>query len=124
MTSPTSNRPAATAVIEKNTNRSISADNGSQSRQKPLDTKIPIQVLAAYAADLAAFLAHVARPLQTVTLGDVQAFQNTLATLAPDTEARRLSAVKSLARAAAASCVAWSSAGVSGWRGLALLARP
>ncbi len=50
----------------------------------------------AYAADLAAFLAHVRRPLQAVTLGDVQAFQDTLATLAPATEARRLSAVKSL----------------------------
>jgi site-specific recombinase XerD len=49
-----------------------------------------------YAADLGAFLAHVARPLQAVTLGDVQAFQDTLATLAPATEARRLSAVKSL----------------------------
>jgi len=60
----------------------------------------------AYAADLKAFLAHVARPLQAVTLGDVQAFQDTLATLAPATEARRLSAVKSLARAVATSCVA------------------
>ncbi len=50
----------------------------------------------AYAADLAAFLAHVARPLPAVTLGDVQAFQDTLAALAPATEARRLSAVKSL----------------------------
>ncbi len=78
----------------------------------------------AYAADLRAFLAHVARPLQAVTLGDVQAFQDTLATLAPATEARRLSAGKSLARAMATSCVAWASAGVSGWRGLALLARP
>jgi len=43
MPSPTSNRPAATAAIEKNTNRSASADNGSQSHQKPIDTKIPIQ---------------------------------------------------------------------------------
>ncbi len=50
----------------------------------------------AYAADLRAFLAHVACPLQAVTLGDVQAFQDTLARLAPATEARRLSAVKSL----------------------------
>src|ERR1700712_4599253 len=50
----------------------------------------------AYAADLRAFLSHVGRPLQAVTLGDVQAFQDTLATLAPATEARRLSAVKSL----------------------------
>ncbi len=46
MISPTSNRPAATAVTEKNTNRSISANDESQSHQKPLDTKIPIQVRA------------------------------------------------------------------------------
>jgi len=46
MTSPTSNRPAATAVTEKNTNRLISANDESQSHQKPLDTKIPIQVPA------------------------------------------------------------------------------
>jgi len=50
----------------------------------------------AYAAHLGAFLAHVRRPLPAVTLSDVQAFQDTLATLAPATEARRLSAVKSL----------------------------
>lgn len=50
----------------------------------------------AYAADLRAFLAHVARPLRAATLSDVRAFQDTLARLAPATEARRLSAVKSL----------------------------
>ncbi len=50
----------------------------------------------AYAADLAAFFAHAQRPLHTVTLGDMQAFQDTLADLATATQARRLSAVKSL----------------------------
>lgn len=50
----------------------------------------------AYAADLAAFFAHVRRPLHAVTLGDVQVFQDSLASLATATEARRLSAVKSL----------------------------
>jgi len=50
----------------------------------------------AYAADLAAFFAHAQRPLHAVTLGDMQAFQDTLKTLATSTEARRLSAVKSL----------------------------
>jgi len=50
----------------------------------------------AYAADLAAFFAHAQRPLHAVTLGDVQGFQDTLKTLATATEARRLSAVKSL----------------------------
>ncbi len=50
----------------------------------------------AYAADLSAFFAHVQRPLHAVTLGGVQGFQDTLKTLATATEARRLSAVKSL----------------------------
>ena len=50
----------------------------------------------AYSADLAAFLAHAQRPLHAVTLGDMQAFQDTLACLATATQARRLSAVKSL----------------------------
>jgi len=50
----------------------------------------------AYAADLAAFFAHAQRPMHAVTLGDVQGFQDTLKTLATATEARRLSAVKSL----------------------------
>lgn len=50
----------------------------------------------AYAADIAAFRAHVARPLPAVTLGDVQGFADALARLATATQARRLSAVKSL----------------------------
>ena len=50
----------------------------------------------AYAADLAAFFAHAQRPLRAVTLGDMQAFQDTLADLASASQARRLSAVKSL----------------------------
>ena len=50
----------------------------------------------AYAADLAAFFAQAQRPLHAVTLGDMQAFQDTLANLATATQARRLSAVKSL----------------------------
>ena len=50
----------------------------------------------AYAADLRAFFAQARRPLHAVTLGDMQAFQDTLASLATATQARRLSAVKSL----------------------------
>ena len=50
----------------------------------------------AYAADLAAFFAHAQRPLHAVTLGDMQAFQDALTGLATATQARRLSAVKSL----------------------------
>ena len=50
----------------------------------------------AYAADLAAFFGHVQRPLKAVTLGDMQSFQDSLRTMATATEARRLSAVKSL----------------------------
>ncbi len=55
MISPTSNRPAATAVTEKNTNRSISADDENQSHQKPLDTKIPIQAATEYGLLRASF---------------------------------------------------------------------
>ncbi len=50
----------------------------------------------AYAADAGAFLAHVGRPLRTVTVGDVQAFGATIAHQSPTTRARKLGSVKSL----------------------------
>ena len=50
----------------------------------------------AYRADLVAFRAHVRLPLREVTLGDVQGYQDTLAGLATASQARKLSAVKSL----------------------------
>ena len=50
----------------------------------------------AYQADLAAFRAVIPAPLRQVTLGDLQAYQDSLAPLAPTTQARRLSAIKSL----------------------------
>ena len=50
----------------------------------------------AYAADTAAFRAQVGCPLPAVTLGAVHDFMDGLAALAPATQARRLSAVKSL----------------------------
>ena len=50
----------------------------------------------AYQADLAAFRAHVGLPLREVTLGDVQGYQDTLGHLASASQARKLSAVKSL----------------------------
>lgn len=50
----------------------------------------------AYAADVAAFLAFVRKPLREVTVGDVQAFQDALSGLATASQARRISAVKSL----------------------------
>ena len=50
----------------------------------------------AYAADLAAFRAVVPAPLRQVTLGDLQDYQDSLKKLAPTTQARRLSAIKSL----------------------------
>src|SRR4051794_40732440 len=46
----------------------------------------------AYRADLAAFRALVPAPLRQVSLGDLQAYQDSLAALAPTTQARRLSA--------------------------------
>src|SRR5690349_295600 len=50
----------------------------------------------AYAGDIRRFLAHCGKPLRAVTLGDVQAFADSLAGLAPASQARRLAAVKSL----------------------------
>jgi integrase len=50
----------------------------------------------AYAADIERFLAFVAKPLAAVTLGDLQAYADQLGHLAPATQARRLTAVKSL----------------------------
>src|SRR3954453_21813 len=50
----------------------------------------------AYAADLAAFRALLFQPLRQISLGDLQAYQDSLAAFAPTTQARRLSTVKSL----------------------------
>ncbi len=50
----------------------------------------------AYRADVDRFLAFVTAPLATVTLGDVQAFSDSLAGLAPSSRTRTLAAVKSL----------------------------
>jgi site-specific recombinase XerD len=50
----------------------------------------------AYAADIRGFLAHSGRSLRAVTVGDVQAFADSLTGLAATSRARKLSAVKSL----------------------------
>jgi integrase/recombinase XerD len=50
----------------------------------------------AYGADADRFRAFVGKPLASVTLGDVQGYADSLAGLAPATQARQLSAVKSL----------------------------
>lgn len=50
----------------------------------------------AYGRDIAAFLAHVGKPLRMVALGDVQGFAGSLSRLAPASQARRLAALKSL----------------------------
>jgi len=50
----------------------------------------------AYSADVTAFSVFVGKPLHGVTLGDVQAYSDALAGLAPATRGRRLAAVKSL----------------------------
>ena len=46
--------------------------------------------------DIAAFVAVVRRPLRQVPLGDVQGYKDSLAPLAIASQARKLSAVKSL----------------------------
>jgi integrase/recombinase XerD len=50
----------------------------------------------AYEADARAFLAHAGKAVRQVTVGDVQAFGDSMESLATATRARRLSAVKSL----------------------------
>ena len=50
----------------------------------------PKHTLRAYARDAGRFRAFVAKPLQAVTLGDVQAFADTLAGHAPATQGRAL----------------------------------
>src|SRR4051812_40591279 len=56
----------------------------------------PPHTQRAYNADAERFFAFVARSLPTVTLGDVQAFADSLASLAPSSRARTLAAIKSL----------------------------
>jgi len=50
----------------------------------------------AYRTDADSFIAFVSKPLRTVTLGDVQAWMDTLEHLAPGSRARKISSVKSL----------------------------
>ena len=56
----------------------------------------PATTRRAYRREVAAFLARVAKPLSLVTLGDVQAFADTRAHLAPATQARTIKALRSL----------------------------
>src|SRR3712207_8501259 len=50
----------------------------------------------AYTADVARFLDTVGKSLRAITLGDLQRFADSLTELAPTTQARMLSSVKSL----------------------------
>lgn len=52
--------------------------------------------MRAYESDARAFLAFVSKPLGAVSVGDVQAFGDSFAGLASATQARKLSAVKSV----------------------------
>ena len=56
----------------------------------------PENTVRAYEADAERFHAYVGKPLRAVTVGDVQAFSDTLEDLADASRARMLSAVKSL----------------------------
>lgn len=73
----------------------VQADSDDQVLHLWLHEKSP-RTRRAYRADVAAFLALVARPLRAITLGDVQGFKDSLAGLASASQARKLSAVKSL----------------------------
>lgn len=50
----------------------------------------------AYGRDIRRFFEQAAKPLQQVTLGDVQAYADSLSALAPSSQARMLAATKSL----------------------------
>jgi site-specific recombinase XerD len=50
----------------------------------------------AYETDARAFLAHADKPLRAITVGDVQAFGDSMTGLFSASRARKLSAVKSL----------------------------
>jgi len=54
------------------------------------------RTLAAYANEARAFLAFAAMPLRAVTLGDLHAYMDSLAALAPASRQCRLAAIKSL----------------------------
>jgi len=54
------------------------------------------RTVRAYRAGAQAFMAHADKPLQAITVGDVQAFAGSLDHLAPASQAAQLSAVKSL----------------------------
>jgi integrase/recombinase XerD len=56
----------------------------------------PASTQGAYNSDVERFLAFVGKPLRSVTLGDVQAFADSLSDKAPSTRARILSSLKSL----------------------------
>src|SRR4051794_23801855 len=50
----------------------------------------------AYSADIGRFLFFIGRPLRSVTLGDLQAFSDSLGGMAPESQSRVLSSMKSL----------------------------
>jgi integrase/recombinase XerD len=56
----------------------------------------PATSVGAYRGDVASFLAFTGKGLREVTVGDVQAFGNSLAALKPASIARKLSSVKSV----------------------------
>ena len=56
----------------------------------------PASTRRAYEGDVRSFLAHAGKGIRLVTLPDVQAYSDTLASLATASKARKLSAVKSM----------------------------
>lgn len=56
----------------------------------------PATTQRAYAYEVQGALAHVDKPLRTITLGDLQSYFDTLADLAPASQGRAINAVKSL----------------------------
>lgn len=75
-----------------------------QVRQAENDTQViamwlhgrPVTTARAYGYEVGALLAVMVKPLNRITLGDLQGYFSTLATLAPASQARSINAAKSL----------------------------
>lgn len=89
---------------------------GADSDQKIVDLWLfghPPTTITAYTRDIAMFRSFVAKPLHSVTLADLQEYAASLGDYAISTRARRLAAVKSLLRFAAAAGLLVANPGVA-----------
>jgi integrase/recombinase XerD len=97
-------RQATLTAIEANQGLAVAPTPGAPAAQASSDNHLielwlhgrSAGTQLAYRADIRAFLDFAGKPLAAVTIGDVQRFGDSLAQLAPASQARKLSAVKSV----------------------------